>query len=60
MVSMKRFLLFLTFAGAVLIVVATGWLLLLVWCWRTGKLTDVEDVKREMLAKEEEYDERGE
>ncbi len=40
-------------------VVATGWLCLFVWCWRTGKFTDNERAKLEMLEMEEEYDRRG-
>lgn len=41
-------------------VVAGGWLCLLVWCWVTGKLTELERAKFEMLEMEEEYERRGE
>ena len=41
-------------------VVAFGWLLLLVWCFLTGKFTHSEQAKLDMIAKEEEYDRLGE
>jgi thiosulfate reductase cytochrome b subunit len=41
-------------------VVAAGWLCLLVWCFVTGKFTDVESTKYEMLEMEAEYERRGE
>jgi len=41
-------------------VVATGWLCLLAWCYVTGKFTDVESPKWDMLRQEEEYERRGE
>ena len=41
-------------------VVAAGWLLLLIWCFITGKFTNVEEPKYEMLRMEEEYERRGE
>jgi hypothetical protein len=41
-------------------VVAAGWLCLLVWCFVTGKFTDLERAKYDMLAMEEEYERRGE
>lgn len=41
-------------------VVASGWLLLLFWCWRSGQFTNVEESKFEMLRMEEEYERRGE
>jgi hypothetical protein len=41
-------------------VVASGWLCLLVWCFASGKFTDMERAKLEMLAMEEEYERRGE
>lgn len=40
--------------------VASGWLLLLVWCWRTGKFKDIESSKWDMLRQETEYERRGE
>lgn len=40
--------------------VASGWLILLAWCWRTGKLTDIESSKWDMLRQETEYERRGE
>jgi hypothetical protein len=40
--------------------VAAGWLLLLVWCFLSGKFKDVERAKYEMLEMEEEYERRGE
>ena len=40
-------------------VVATGWLLLLVWCFLTGKFVNQEAAKYEMLAQEEAYERRG-
>jgi len=41
-------------------VVAAGWLLLLVWCFLSGKFKNVEEPKYEMLRMEEEYERRGE
>ncbi len=41
-------------------VVAAGWLLLLVWCFLSGKFKNVEEPKYEMLRLEEEYERRGE
>ena len=41
-------------------IVAAGWLFLLVWCWRSGKFTDIERPKFEMLEMEAEYERRGE
>jgi hypothetical protein len=41
-------------------IVAAGWLLLLVWCFLTGKFKDVERAKYEMLEMEAEYERRGE
>ena len=41
-------------------VVAAGWLCLLVWCFATGKFTDLERAKYEMLEMEAEYARRGE
>ncbi len=41
-------------------VVATGWLLLLVWCFKSGQFKNVEEPKYEMLRMEEEYERRGE
>lgn len=40
-------------------VVASGWLFLLVWCFLSGKFTNVEEPKYEMLRMEEEYERRG-
>jgi hypothetical protein len=40
-------------------VVATGWLCLLVWCFLTGKFTDLERAKYDFLAKEAEYERQG-
>lgn len=40
-------------------VVAAGWLCLLVWCYLTGKFTDVEQTKWDMLKQEEEYERLG-
>ncbi len=39
--------------------VAAGWLLLLVWCWLTGRFKDMERAKLEMLEQEEEYERQG-
>ena len=41
-------------------VVAAGWLLLLIWCFVSGKFRNVEEPKYEMLRMEEEYERRGE
>jgi hypothetical protein len=41
-------------------VVAAGWLCLLVWCFVSGKFTNVEQPKFEMLEMEEAYERRGE
>ncbi len=41
-------------------VVAAGWLCLLIWCFVTGKFTDIESTKFEMLEMEAEYERRGE
>ena len=41
-------------------VVAAGWLCLLIWCFVTGKFTDIESAKFEMLEMEAEYERRGE
>jgi hypothetical protein len=41
-------------------VVAAGWLCLLIWCWVTGKFTELERAKYEMLEMEAEYERRGE
>jgi hypothetical protein len=41
-------------------VVAGGWLCLLVWCFKSGKFSDMERAKFEMLEQEEEYARRGE
>lgn len=40
--------------------VASGWLVLLAWCWRTGKFKDIESSKWDMLRQETEYERRGE
>ncbi len=40
-------------------VVAAGWLCLLVWCFLTGKFTQMENSKHEMIEKEEEYERQG-
>ena len=40
--------------------VAAGWLALLVWCFLSGKFSDVEDAKSDILRKEAEYERRGE
>jgi nitrogen fixation-related uncharacterized protein len=45
---------------SVYFVVATGWLCLFAWCYVSGKFTDVESTKWEMLRQEEEYERRGE
>ena len=39
--------------------IAAGWLSLLVWCFASGAFKDMERAKYEMLAKEEEYEQRG-
>ena len=39
--------------------VAAGWLILLGWCFATGKFKDMERAKYEMLAQEDEYDSLG-
>lgn len=39
--------------------VAGGWFLVLVWCLMTGKFTEMERTKYEMLAQEEEYERLG-
>lgn len=41
-------------------IVASGWLFLLVWCFATGKFSEMERAKLEMLEMEESHDERGE
>ncbi|MEZ4299988.1 MAG: hypothetical protein R3B70_33880 [Polyangiaceae bacterium] len=40
--------------------VAAGWLVLLVWSWKTGKFKDIEAAKWDMLRQEMEYERRGE
>ena len=45
---------------AVYFTVATGWLFLLVWCYRTGKFNGVEESKWDMLRQEDEYERLGE
>lgn len=40
--------------------VASGWLVLLAWCWFTGKFKDIESSKWDMLRQETEYERRGE
>jgi hypothetical protein len=40
-------------------VVTAGWLCLLVWAFLTGKFTQMERAKLEMLEQEEEYERRG-
>ncbi|MBK8252643.1 MAG: hypothetical protein IPK82_08235 [Polyangiaceae bacterium] len=40
--------------------VASGWLVLLGWCWKTGKFKDIEASKWDMLRQETEYERRGE
>lgn len=40
--------------------VAGGWLMLLIWCFQTGKFRDMEAAKYDMLRWEEEYERRGE
>lgn len=40
-------------------VVALGWLCLLVWCFVSGKFTDLERAKYDFLAKEAEYERQG-
>ncbi len=40
--------------------VASGWLLLLIWCFVSGKFRNVEQPKYDMLRMEEEYERRGE
>jgi hypothetical protein len=39
--------------------IAAGWLSLLFWCFATGAFKDMERAKYDMLAKEEEYEQRG-
>jgi hypothetical protein len=39
--------------------VAAGWLCLLSWCFLSGKFSDLEGAKLEMLAREDEYERRG-
>jgi len=39
--------------------VAAGWLALLVWSFLTGKLTDAEHTKSDLIRMEEEYERRG-
>ncbi len=41
-------------------IVAAGWLMILVWCFLSGKFTDMERAKFEMLEMEEAYERRGE
>ena len=41
-------------------VVASGWLCLLVWCFLTGKFTNLEQAKYDFFEKEAEYERRGE
>jgi hypothetical protein len=45
---------------AVYFFVAAGWLAILGWCFMTGKMRDLEQPKHDMLAREEEYERRGE
>ena len=40
--------------------VASGWLVLLAWSWKTGKFKDIEASKWDMLRQETEYERRGE
>lgn len=40
-------------------IVAAGWVCLLVWCFLTGKFTDMERAKYDMLDAEAEYERRG-
>ncbi len=40
--------------------VACGWLLLMSWCFVTGRFRDTEVAKYDMLRMEEEYERRGE
>ena len=40
--------------------VASGWLVLLGWCWFTGKFKDIESSKWDMLRLETESERRGE
>src|SRR5215472_11296967 len=39
--------------------VAAGWLALLVWSFLTGKLTEAEHTKSDLIRMEEEYERRG-
>jgi hypothetical protein len=39
--------------------VAAGWLALLVWSFLTGKLTEMEQTKCDLIRMEEEYDRNG-
>jgi hypothetical protein len=39
--------------------VSAGWACLLVWCWLTGKFSDMERAKVEMLQQEEDYERHG-
>ena len=39
--------------------VAAGWLALLVWSFLTGKLTEAEHTKSDLIKMEEEYERRG-
>ncbi len=40
-------------------VVSAGWACLLTWCWLTGKFSQMERSKYDMLRQEEEYERRG-
>jgi hypothetical protein len=40
--------------------VAAGWLALLIWSFLSGKLSESEQIKAEILEKEKEYERRGE
>jgi hypothetical protein len=39
--------------------IALGWLCILGWCFATGTFHEMERAKLEMLAREEEYEQRG-
>jgi hypothetical protein len=39
--------------------VAAGWVALLVWAFKSGRMSDLEDSKHEMLEQEDEYERTG-
>jgi len=50
---------FADFPVTVYFIVAAGWLGLLAWCFVSGKFTNIELAKYDMLKREAEYERRG-